>query len=451
VAAVGLTVFKLAIGLGTGSLGLLAEAAHSGLDLVAALMTLFAVRIADREADESHPYGHGRVENLSALFETLVLLLTCVWVIWEAVDRLMSGEVHVEITVWAFVVMLVSIVVNWSRARALKRAAIEHESQALEADALHFSTDIWSSGVVVIGLGLVWLGNRLPGGDLLRAADAIAALLVAAIVVGVSVRLGAQTIAALLDTAPQGLAGEVRTAAESSPGVLLANRVRLRRASNKLFVDLVVMVARTTTFAGAHEIANLVEASVHERLPNADVVVHVEPVASPAESAAQEVQFVARQQGVDVHDIRIRQVGEALEVDLHVELDPKLKLVDAHAVATQLESDLMATDQRFSAVNTHLEAPESRISRDEEVSDQRGDLVRRVREIADRFAGTDATHEVRIYRSGALFNLVLHATFGADQTLEQVHELSARIERALRAELDAVGTVLVHAEPPQAA
>ena len=447
VAAVVLTVLKLVVGLATGSLGLLAEAAHSGLDLVAALMTLLAVRIAAREADASHPYGHGRFENVSALFETFLLLATCAWVIYEAADRLASGEVHVESSIWAFVVMAISIAVDWSRSRALKRAAVEHGSVALEADALHFSTDIWSSAVVILGLALVWIGQRTPEANLLARADAVAALLVAAIVVFVSGRLGIATIASLVDTAPAGLADQIQAAAAGCPGVLGAGRVRLRRAGNKLFVDLVVSVARTTTFAGAHEIADRVEECVRTIVSDADVVVHVEPVVGPAESAVEQVQYVARQRGVDVHDVRIRQVGDALEVDLHVELDPRLKLADAHAVASGLEHDVLAANQRISAVNTHLEAPEPTISRDEEVTEENRALVEQVRRIADRIAGADATHDVRVYRSGRSFNLVMHTTFRADQTLERVHERSAEIERALRSELSGVGTVLVHAEP----
>jgi divalent metal cation (Fe/Co/Zn/Cd) transporter len=304
---------------------------------------------------------------------------------------------------------------------------------------------------VILGLAIVWIGEQWPGGGSLARADAIAALVVAAIVIWVSGRLGLETVKSLVDTAPAGLAEEIQAAAATCRGVVSAGRVRLRRAGNKLFIDLVVSVARTTTFAGAHEIADAVEECVRGVAPNADVVVHVEPVASPAESAVQQVQYVARQRGVDVHDVRIRQVGDALEVDLHVELDPRLKLADAHAVASELEDEVLAANSRIAAVNTHLEGPEHRISHDEEVTDRSGPLVARVREIADRIAGPRATHDVRVYRSGRSHNLVMHATFGADQSLERVHELSAEIERALRAEIGGVGTVLVHAEPAGAA
>ncbi|HEY3078531.1 MAG TPA: cation diffusion facilitator family transporter [Chloroflexota bacterium] len=450
VAAVCLTVLKLVVGLSTGSLGILAEAAHSASDLIAALLTLLAVNVADREADESHPYGHGRFENLSALFETGLLLVTCGWVAWEAVQRLLGGSHRVEASFWAFAVMAISIVVDWSRSRALSRAAREHGSQALEADALHFSSDIWSSAVVMLGLGLVWLAERQPDAGWLEHADAVAALFVSAIVVRVGLRLGHATVDALADRAPPGVAGRIRAAALEVDGVLRAERIRVRRVGNKLFLDLTVAVDRTLPFARAHDVADAVEERVRGEVPGADVVVHVEPVATPSESAAERVHFVARQRGVGVHDVRVRQVGDRFEVDLHVELDPSLNLIDAHRIATELEQALLAADPRLGAVNTHLEAP-THLSSDVEITRQSPELVGQVRRVADRLAGPGSTHEVRVYRPGSAGagerNLVLHASFPAELDLDQVHQLSAEIERALRRELPDIGTVLVHAEP----
>lgn len=203
-AAVALTTFKIIVGLMTGSLGILAEAAHSGLDLVAALVTFLAVRVSGKPADEEHRYGHGKIENLSALFETLLLLLTCVWIIDEAVQRIFFQNVAVEVSIWSFIVMGVSIVIDYNRSRMLSRAAIKHKSQALEADALHFSTDIWSSSVVILGLAAVWVGDRFPQLTFLHKANSLAALGVAIIVVYVSFQLGKRTVQALLDTAPKG-------------------------------------------------------------------------------------------------------------------------------------------------------------------------------------------------------------------------------------------------------
>jgi cation diffusion facilitator family transporter len=181
-----LTAFKLIVGLMTNSLGILAEAAHSGLDLVAAVVTLVAVNVSARPPDLGHHYGHGKVENLSALFETVLLLVTCAWIIYESFQRLVFRSVQVDASIWAFVVMLVSIIIDYSRSGVLSRAAKKFKSQALEADALHFRTDIWSSSVVILGLILVRLGESLPGFHLMTQADSVAALTVAGIVIYVS-------------------------------------------------------------------------------------------------------------------------------------------------------------------------------------------------------------------------------------------------------------------------
>src|SRR6266704_2135041 len=203
-AAVAITTLKIVVGVTTGSLGILSEAAHSGLDLVAAIVTLFSVRVSDKPADADHQYGHGKVENFSAFIETGLLLLTCVWIIYEAIKRLFYHHVEIEPSVAAFLVMLLSIVIDAWRSRALGRIATKYDSQALEADALHFSTDIWSSGVVIVGLALVWAGRSYHVGWL-RQADPIAALFVAGVVVSVSWRLARRTVDALLDAAPPGV------------------------------------------------------------------------------------------------------------------------------------------------------------------------------------------------------------------------------------------------------
>src|ERR1044071_1780795 len=190
IGAVCLTGLKILVGLATGSLGILAEAAHSGLDLIAAVLTLVAVRISSRPADRSHLYGHGKVENLSALAESALLVVTCLWIIRGAVQRFATGAVEIEVTFWSFAVMMISIAVDVSRSRVLRRAAEKYRSQALEADALHFSTDIWSSAVVILGLVSVAISERAPHLAWLRYADATAALLVAIIVVGLTWKLG---------------------------------------------------------------------------------------------------------------------------------------------------------------------------------------------------------------------------------------------------------------------
>ncbi len=276
-AAIGLTTFKIVVGTATGSLGILAEAAHSGLDLVAAGVTWVAIRIAGRPPDSSHHYGHGKVENLSAMIETLLLLVTCGWIVREAVHRLIFHNQEVQVTAWSFVVMFTSIGVDVSRSRVLARAAKRYHSQALEADALHFETDIWSSAVVIAGLFAVKTGEWFPSLAFLRNADAIAALGVSAVVVWVSLQLGRRTVEALLDTAPPGMERDIVQIVEAVPGVQNCHSVRTRYSGAVLFIDLHVLVDGNQTLAQAHELTETIETAIRQSVPRADVTVHPEP------------------------------------------------------------------------------------------------------------------------------------------------------------------------------
>jgi len=277
IAAVGLTGFKIIVGVATGSLGILAEAAHSGLDLIAAMMTFLAVQISGKPADRNHLYGHGKVENLSALFETLLLLLTCAWIIYEAIHRLSFHTIDLKVNLWSFTVMTTSIVVDVSRSRILYRTARKYNSQALEADALHFSTDIWSSGVVILGLFCVKLSEWVPDLAPLRQADSVAAMMVGLIVVYVSIQLGIRTIQALLDVAPSGLEKKIKSAVEALAGVTDCHSVRLRYSGPQLFVDIHILVDGNQTLKDAHNLTEEIERVIQKLVPNADVTVHPEP------------------------------------------------------------------------------------------------------------------------------------------------------------------------------
>jgi len=281
-----LTGLKVVVGLLSGSMGILAEAAHSGLDLAAAIVTCFAVRAASKPPDRDHAYGHGKVENLSALVETLLLLATCAWIIQESIHRLTTRHVQVDASIWAFAVMGISIAVDFSRSRMLFRVAAKHRSQALEADALHFSTDIWSSAVVIIGLLGVKLAGWYPGLSFLLQADAVAALIVAGIVVLVSGRLGVRTIQALLDSSPPGMDETIRAAVAVMDGVVDCHAVRVRHSGPSYFVDLHITVDGEQSLRAAHALTERVEQAVEAILPGADVTVHPEPAPPAAKPPA---------------------------------------------------------------------------------------------------------------------------------------------------------------------
>lgn len=268
-AAVFLTLSKFIIGLLTGSLGILSEALHSCLDMVAAIITFFSVRISDRPADRDHHYGHGKVENLSALVETLLLLITSVWIIHEAVSRLISGRTEIEVTAWSYIVVIVSIIIDFSRSRALMKTAREHNSQALEADAIHFSTDIWSSSVVLLGLvcsnfGLYW-------------ADPVAALFVAVIVIYVSFKLGRKAVDVLLDKATDDYHDIIEEARCTVPMITSVHDVKVRRAGADVFIDMIVHLDPGVSILEAHKMADELEKNIMCRINRCTVHIHQEP------------------------------------------------------------------------------------------------------------------------------------------------------------------------------
>lgn len=268
-AAVLLTTFKIVVGLLTNSLGILSEALHSGLDLVAAVITLFAVRVADKPADRTHNYGHGKVENLSALVETLLLFITCFWIISEAISRLTTGKQEVQITFWSYAVVIVSIAIDFTRSRALSRAAKKHNSQALEADALHFSTDIWSSGVVLLGLICANFG--------FISADAIAALFVALIVIYVSYKLGKKSVDALLDRTPEDTVSKIEGILHLARHITRYHDLKVRTMGAETLVEMNIHVTPGITIEAAHQISHEVEHEIKNFIERCEVHIHIEP------------------------------------------------------------------------------------------------------------------------------------------------------------------------------
>lgn len=270
IAAIFITGFKLIIGLLTGSLGILSEALHSGLDMVAAVITYFSVRVSDKPADRDHNYGHGKVENLSALIETILLLVTCVWIIYEAVHRLSSGQTKIEVSVWSYVVVICSIIIDFTRSRALYRVAKKHNSQALEADALHFSTDIWSSTVVLFGL----IAYQFLGW---YAADSIAALFVAVIVLFVSYQLGRKAIDVLLDKSPANTTKIVREILKEFPEVLKYHGLKARTAGADTFIKFNVHFNPDLSLREVHEVCDNIEVKIQSLIERSEVYIHAEP------------------------------------------------------------------------------------------------------------------------------------------------------------------------------
>ena len=440
-ASAGLTAAKAVIGLLTGSLAILSEAAHSLIDLAATLMTYFAVRVSGKPADAEHQYGHGKIESVTALAETALLFILTAAVIWEAVRRLLGTQTHeVEASLAAFAVIGGSIAVDFFRARTLTRVAKQTSSEALEADALHFSSDMWSSVAVLIGLGGVALGYTW--------ADAAAAIVVAVFICIAGWRLGRRTIDSLTDTAPAGVSERVAALARRVPGVVAVERVRARPAGAILFVDLAVGVSRTLPLDRVSAIKERLTRDIRAELPTAEVTITTEPRALDDETVRERVMMIARNSGLAIHHVAVQTISGRLSVAADVEVDGTMPLAAAHEIASKLEEAVRDELGPDVEVETHIEplpadvlagrdAPPAR------VAEVRGALAA----LSASITGLGEVHDVRVRETadGEIVNFHCHV----DPTLSvsTAHDLVDAAERGLHQRFPTILRVNGHAEP----
>jgi cation diffusion facilitator family transporter len=456
--AIVLLSLKTFLAVSTGSLGVLSEALHSTLDLIAAIITYLSVRVSDRPADADHTYGHGKVENFSAFLETGLLILTAAYIIWEAVQRLFFRQIAIRPSLLAIGILGVALGIDVLRSRALARVAREHESEALEADALHFSTDVWSTCVVILGVALAWVGER-TGLTWLRYADPIAALGVAGVVIWVAARLGRRTAEALLDTAPAGLQDRVARAVEELEGVLRTERVRVRRAGNRHFVDVTVSIPRAASFEQVHAISDEVERRVEAIIP-ADVMVHMEPRAQAGEHVFDSIRAAAQRRGLAVHSLSAHQLDGHMFVEMHLEVDEHLSLREAHSQATDLEEEIrrlpsLAGDRGSNGamVNIHIEPLGAHIATVDRFSGNLRGLAHEVEAFVDglrsEFPALKDCHDVHVQKVERRIQLSCHCAMDGNLPITVIHDVTARLEDRVKERFPQIARVTIHPEPPE--
>ncbi len=455
--AIVLVCLKIFLVVATGSLGVLSEALHSSLDLIAALITYLSVRVSDRPADARHPYGHAKFESFSAFVETALLLVTAVYIIYEAIRRLFFLDVQIRPTFLAIGLLGVALCVDLVRSRALGRVARKYASEALEADALHFSTDVWSTLTVMLGMGAALIGSRY-GIAWLRYADPIAALAVAAFVIWVGSRLGMRTLESLVDAAPPGLQEQISAAVSGLDGVLGAERVRLRRAGNRHFVDVTISVPRTASFEQVHEISDAVERRVSEILP-ADVMVHMEPRARANEHLFDAVRAAAQRRGLAIHELTAQELEGRLFVELHLEVDERLSLREAHRVATELENEIRelaigvqgGSGEHAAEVNIHIEPLGIEIARGARTAEEMKDLSRAVENyvnsLSTEYHELIDCHDVRVRQVSHRILVSCHCAMSGDLPITEVHDVIGSLEDRVKEKFPQISRVTIHPEP----
>lgn len=447
--ALGMTLLKVVVGWNAGSLGILSDAAHSALDTLAVLFTYLAVRVAAKPADVEHTYGHGKIESLAAFVQTGLLLLACIWILQEAFERILFKEARVHAGWWTFAVMALSIVVNFSRSRVLSRAAQKYSSQALEADAIHFNVDMLTDILVIVGLVFARAG-AVAGIDKLGATgDAVAAISVAAITLWLSLRLGKRAFDVLMDRAPVGVVDLVKREAEQLDGVIDAHRIRVRRSGATVFVDLHVSVPRNLSSERSHWISEEVERRVREIIPLSQLLVHVDPISTDDETVYERIHLIARNHAMTIHNLNVYHEKKRMNADLHLEVNGKLDIREAHEQASKLERWIRQELPEISAVNIHIEGRGNEVEEGIDVTAEQEKLVAAVRRVVDNQPEIIDAHNIHVRQIGERLCVYLHCTFANESVISRVHDLSTRIEDVLRAETPDLGQVFIHTEPTE--
>ena len=440
-ASILLTVMKLVVGFMTGSIGIISEAAHSALDFGAASLTLFAVKISDKPADSKHHYGHAKVESVSALIETGLLVVTSIWIIYTAAERLIAGTTEIEVTWYAVAVMVISIIVDFSRSKALKKIARETNSQALEADALHFSSDILSSAVVLLGLffvkmGIIW-------------ADAVAGIAVAMLVGWAAFSLGKKTIDVLIDAAPEGLGERIEEITMMIGGVIAIDKIRVKPTGPQVFIEMAVCVNRTLSVEKVQRICADIEKKIRAEFPVGDITINTRPIALNSETIAERVHVISLNHNLHAHNISTNFAEQKKQISFDVEIDQQLTIKQAHDTVNALEEELHREFDEELDICIHLDPLRNDDRYTNSLQPEEAELVNNtITRASQSIENIHDVHNILIRKSeeGKLF-ITLHCSFNDDALLEEVHSLTSQLEGAIYHTLPNTGRVIIHAEP----
>lgn len=445
-AAALMTVLKLVTGILSGSLGVLSDAAHSGLDLVGAAMTFFSVRVSDLPADEDHTYGHGKIENLSTIGEVILMAASSVWIVYEALTRIFIHTVELRHSVWPVLVVLTSIGVDFWRSRRLREVALRTGSPALATDAFHFASDIWSSVAVLLGLAASWIGTQfeIPW---LGYADPLAAIVVSVLILRLTFILGHEAVGVLMDRIPAETRRTIMQDVAQVPGVIAIEQARVRRAGPNYFADMTLALPRRYTFEHTDALVEAARSAVHRTLPDADVVIHTVPREARAESVFDRVRAVAARNNVSVHELSIQSIHGRLRVEQHVELDENLSLLAAHEFVTGLESQILRAAPEIDSVLTHIESEPATIEQPHQFVEADKRIEYALLESAHHFSEVVDVHEITVGRTSEHVYVSCHCTLPDDLPMHRVHDVITALEDRFKLECPEVQRVTIHPEP----
>jgi cation diffusion facilitator family transporter len=442
-AAVFIVGIKLAATLISGSIGVMSELFHSSTDLIATIATILSIRYSTKPPDKDHHYGHDKIESFSALFQVGILVFMCAYLIYESIDRIIN-PIEIHLNIFVFSAILICIFIDFHRSRALMKVARETNSQALEADSIHFSSDIFSSIVVLIGMVFTQF-------NISNLADPISAILVSLIIIYTTISLSKRAIGSLLDRVPEGIQQKIEQRILEIKGIEGIKSLRLRGSGTKIFIDMVILIARTKSFSAIHELTDVAEKLIKSLYPNADTVIHSEPIETKDETLNDKVRLVVSDSGFKCHDIFSHRIGEDIITELHVEIESTNDLIKAHDIISELEEQIRGKIPLITKVKIHLDEPSEILFDTIDITESSNELIRHIKSILDDESSVEDYNDIRIFNSAGKIRVSLSCLFNTALSFDEVHDLVTTLESRIYLHLKNIysnlSNVIIHAEP----
>ncbi|KAA0211927.1 cation-efflux pump [Ignavibacteria bacterium CHB1] len=444
-AALFITFIKYIAAYFSGSLSVLSEMFHSGIDIVACTLTILSVKLSAKPPDEDHNYGHDKIENFVAIIQVLILFFLCAYILFEVVQRFTSvTQPEVVISYWTFGVILISIGIDINRTKALRKIAAQTRSKSLEADALHFSSDILSSVIVLIAMTLTYL-------DISIYADSIGAILVCGVIIFVGAKLFKRSLDALMDRVPSGLRQKIISVTKSLKNVEDIKSLRIRSTGNVIFIDMTIFISRLIPFSKVHDITEEVENKIREIIPHADIIIHSEPVETQNETINDKIRIIVNNEGFNCHDIFSHKIGKEIFTELHIEIDDTNNLHHAHEIVDKIESKIKNQIGIINNVKVHIDEPGDVVFETVDITLKSSDLIVMAKQILKEYKSVKSSDDFKIVSAGGKIRVSLNCTFINDLSFEQVHELVTMLESRIYLDVKAVyphlSNVIIHSEP----
>jgi len=427
----------------SGSIGVLSELFHSSTDLVATLATLLSIRFSTKPPDKDYNYGRDKIESFSALFQVGILVLMCAYLIYESIDRIIT-PVEIHLNIFVFAAILICIFIDIQRSKALMKVAKETHSQALEADSLHFSSDVLSSIVVLIGMVFSYF-------KWFHLADPISALIVSMIIIITTFGLSKKAIGSLLDRVPDGFQESIAEKIMSIKGIEGIKSLRLRGSGSKVFVDAIIQIGRTKSFSMTHDLMDMAERLIKESFPNTDVVIHSEPIETESETLNEKIRMVVNDSGFKCHDIFSHRIKDEIFSELHVEIENTNDLIQAHDIITELEAKILERIPLIKKVKIHLDEPSEILFDTIDITEQSNDLIDNINKVLDKEDKIEDYGDIKIVNSAGKIRVSLSCSFKKQYTFDEVHDVVTILESKLYLNIKELypnlSNVIIHAEP----